>query len=299
MLASTTLVIATARPSFDVPFRRNQTSIILTLDVSRSMCSTDVAPNRLSAAEQAASDLVTHQRGGAHVGIVAFSGVAQIVVPPTSNTRRLLRAIRNLRTGGGTAIGSGILTAIDAISRVDPDVAASTVEVGSSGTSKRGQYVPDIVVLLTDGASNRGVDPTVAAGQAADRGVRVYAVGFGTENPGTQGCTADQLGSDPFGRGFGGGFGGGGFAGGGFGGGAAANRFLSSDYEALQRIATATGAKSYRAESADQLLDVFRKLPSHLKSQTHEREVSVAFVGVGAILALLAFALSMRWNRYP
>jgi Ca-activated chloride channel family protein len=294
LAAIASLVIATARPQADVPVAKSRTSIILVLDVSRSMCSTDVTPNRLSAAQKAARSLIEEQIGAARVGVVDFSGAAQILVHPTNDTKQLVDAIDQLTTGNGTAIGGGILAGIDAISTVNPDIAPSTVNLHAKAGNGSGKFAPDIIVLLTDGANNRGVDPQVAARQAADRGIRVYTVGFGTDNPGALLCTRQQLGPDPFGDRFGGG--GGGF-GGGFNGGA--SRFISSDQEALRRIAKETGATAHRASSANELLQVFHQLPARVVHQTEHREISVVFLGGGALLALLALALSMRWSVFP
>jgi Ca-activated chloride channel family protein len=294
LVAGACLVVAMARPTLERRIDSSRTSIILTLDESRSMCSTDVDPNRLAAAGKAASELVRKEHGAVRIGLVIFAGAAQIAVPPTTNTGRLLAALRALTVGeGGTAIGSGILTAVDAISEIDHSIAPSGVNVGKTTTPPTGSFAPDIVVVLTDGANNRGVDPGEAAAQAAARRVRVYTIGFGTDNPGSFSCTRDQLG-DSTGFGFGGGFGGG--AGFGFGN---SSRFSVEDQAALEKIAATTGAKAFRAQSAQDLLQVFRTLPAHIESSTERREISVGFVAAAVVLALLALGLSMRWNRFP
>lgn len=309
LLAVAGLVMAMARPMLEVPVTRSRTSIILTLDESRSMCSTDVTPNRLAAAGKAAAALVEKEGGRIKIGVVVFSGAGEIAVKPTTDTKQLLDAVSSLTTGaGGTAIGSGILSAIDAISTVDPAVAPSTLDArgAAKGAPSGSKYAPDIVVVLTDGANNQGIDPIVAARQAADRRVRIYTVGFGTDHPGPLVCTENQIGENSFG-GFGGGPGGPG-GGGGFGGpggpgfpggGGGLSRFTVEDQQALRQIAAATGGTAYRAQSANQLLDVFRALPTRIKSVTERHEVSVAFVAAGAVLALGALGLSMRWNRFP
>jgi Ca-activated chloride channel family protein len=321
LLTIAAVVLAAARPHASVPVSRRDTSIILTLDVSRSMCATDVAPNRLAAAAAAAKEFVRDQPGGARIGIVAFAGFAQIVVAPSADQQELLAAIDALTTSFGTAIGSAILSSIDALAAVNDDIAPSLVDAGSEGPGAgpgsdgnaggaapgvarppRGtNFVPDIVVLLTDGANTSGVDPLVAAGQAADRKVRVFTIGFGTTNPGSLVCTADQVGAGNFGPGAGantGGFGGGGFGtGGGFGG--AGNRFLASDDTTLQAIADITGGEFAQAENADELLEVFRDLPERVKVQNEDREIGVAFVGGAALAMVLALLLSWKWNRYP
>ena len=157
------------------------------MDVSRSMCATDVEPNRLIAAEEAASSFVEGQEGGTHIGIVAFAGYAEMVQAPTDDEEVLLDVIASLATGRRTAIGSAILESIDAIAELDTSIPKS-VSMGPSGSPPpavpEGAFMPAIIVLLTDGASNTGPEPVEAAQQAVDRGIRIYTIGFGTENPG-------------------------------------------------------------------------------------------------------------------
>src|ERR1700749_1672338 len=199
------LAVGAARPQATVPVASSSATIMLALDVSGSMCSTDVKPNRITAAEQAASAFIKSQGGGPRIGLVAFAGTAVILVPPTADTRQQLSALGGLTTSFGTAIGEGILTSLDAIAQVDPSVAPT----GANVSRHRAGYADDVIVVLTDGSNNRGVDPQLAAKDAAARGVRVFTIGYGTDNPAPLACSSDQFG------GFGGGGGGGG---GGFGG---------------------------------------------------------------------------------
>src|SRR5664279_1342569 len=171
------LAVALARPVVIASVPTNQATIVLTIDVSGSMCSSDVPPSRLQAAETAAANFIQSQGSSTQIGIVAFSGFAEIVQPPTADRQLLLDALHSLTTGRRTAIGSGLLAAIDAISEIDPNVARS-VTPGSPGVEPppvpKGDYAPEIIVLLTDGSSNAGPLPVAAAQQAADRGLRVY-----------------------------------------------------------------------------------------------------------------------------
>jgi Ca-activated chloride channel family protein len=164
-----------------------------------------------------------------------------------------------------------------------------------------GQYQPDIIVLLTDGASNAGPDPLDAAKQAAARGLRVYTIGFGTAQGGELQaiCRQQFLGNEPnFNGGFGGGgFTGGGFGGGGFGGGGGFRRGIDED--TLKAIASLTGGEYAPAESASQLQDVFDHLPATIVTRTEPFEISVAFVGVGTLLAGVALLLGRAWRPLP
>ena len=201
----------------------SSSTIILALDVSGSMCATDVAPNRLGAAQAAVRAFVEGQDDETKVGLVVFSGFAQLAVAPTVDRDELLAALDAVTTGRGTTIGAAILRSIDAIAELDPNVApADAVDepttdgpgladptpaprpgAGSGGAGGGGaggaavDVAPEIIVLLTDGANTRGVTPAQAAEQAAARGVRVYPIGFGTTNPTQMACTRDQYGGFP------------------------------------------------------------------------------------------------------
>jgi Ca-activated chloride channel family protein len=291
MLGLACLIAALARPVTVVTVPGGQATIILALDVSRSMCSTDIPPSRLEAAEAAALSFIGRQKSNTRIGIVAFARTAELVQAPTDDQELLQDAIDSLVVGQRTAVGSAILEALNAIAETDPSVAPITNQDSASVITApvpRGAYAPAVIVLLTDGASNDGIPPLEAAQQAAARGVRVYTIGFGTEH-GSEFlpfCGQSFQGSDPFaGRAFFGG-GGGGFR-------------RGIDEATLQKIADETGGKYYGPTSADELNDVFRSLPTYLITKHETVEVSVAFAIAGAILAALAVTLSMIWNPLP
>jgi Ca-activated chloride channel family protein len=292
-VALAALAIAVGRPVAIASVPANQTTIVLVIHVSGSMCSNDIAPTRLMAAEAAASAFIDHQGSSTQIGIVAFSGYAQIVQTPTNDKTALQAALRSLITGRRTAIGSGILAGIDAISQVDHAVAPSTGQ-GKPGVEPppvtSGAYVPDIIVALTDGASNFGPDPLDAAQQAATRGVRVFTIGFGTPDGGELDpvCATQFRGGEP---------GNGGFGGGGFGGGGGFRRGI--DDQVLMQIADRTGAKYYPAESAGQLESVFASLPTNLITKHEVVELSVGFVAIGLLLAGSGLLLGRAWRPLP
>ena len=294
LLALASLVLALSRPVAIVSVPTGQTTIILAIDVSRSMCSTDIQPSRLEAAEAAALSFIQSQRSTTQISIVAFAGFAEVIVPPTTDQEALEAAIESLTTGRRTAIGSGILRSLDAIAEIDKSVAPSVTD-SSTGIAPtpvpRGAYAPDIIVLLTDGANNAGPQPADAAQQAVDRGVRVYTIGFGTaEGSDFPRCSPQLLGGGPL---DGGQFGGGQFGGGG-GGSGGFRRGI--DEETLKRVADLTGGTYYSAESAGELQDVFQNLPTYLITRHETMEISVAFAALGALLAALAVGLSLRWH---
>ncbi len=294
--AIASLAVTMARPVSIVAVPTGQTTIILAIDVSRSMCSTDVTPNRLLAAENAAMSFVQRQTPNTQIGIVAFSTFAEEIQSPTNDQEALQTAIQSLLVGRRTAIGSAILKSIDAISEVDKNVAPSVTDPSTGLEPQpvpKGAYAPDIIVLLTDGVSNTGPLPLVAAQQAADRGVRVYTIGFGTDNGGEfPDCSPQSVGSEPLGAGgplqFGGGGGGGG---GGFGG---FRRGI--DEQALQQVSGLTGGKYYAASSAGELQNVFRQLPTYVILKHETSELSAVSAVVAAALVLLAIGLSLLWH---
>ena len=118
------LGVGAARPNRSVEVASNATTILLAMDVSRSMCSTDVDPNRITVAQDAARQFVRNQPDGMRIGLVAFAGIAGLIVPPTNSHDKMLKAIDDLHTSRGTAIGMAILASIDAIAEHNPDVAA-------------------------------------------------------------------------------------------------------------------------------------------------------------------------------
>jgi Ca-activated chloride channel family protein len=289
VIALISLELALGRPITPETVLSGQTTIVLTLDVSRSMCMQDITPNRLEVARATALSFVQQPVLGTQVGVVAFAGFAELAQKPTNNLHLLESTITSLTTATETAIGSAILESLDAIAKVDDRVRPSDeIDVLTDLSSKQvleaksleREYVPHIIVLLTDGASNTGPPPLLAAQQAAERGVRIYAIGFGTTNAAIMDCwnrfPDDPPGvEDPIG-------------GGSFGNG--------PDEATLKQIAELTGGKFYSATSAAELQTVFQDLHNYVAMTNKTIEVSVFFAAVGAILALAALMLSMLWH---
>jgi Ca-activated chloride channel family protein len=288
LLALSSLTLAMSRPVSIVQVPAGEVTIILAIDVSRSMCSTDIPPNRLRAAMDAALSFIRRQPPSTLIGIVGFAGFAELIYPPTSDQEVLEDVVSSLTTGRRTAIGSGILESLDAIAEIDRNVAPSVRSPADLRPTPvpNGAYAPSIIVLLTDGASNAGIPPLDAAQQAVDRGVRVYTIGFGTAQGGMMNCGGGFFGSDPGGGGqfFGGG--GGGFR-------------RGIDEETLRQVSDMTGGQYYSAESADELHEVFESLPTSLITRPDITEISFVFAAIGALFAALAISLALIWNPLP
>jgi Ca-activated chloride channel family protein len=292
------LGLAGARPEIRTVVPVSGSAVILALDVSGSMCATDVEPNRLTAAQQAVRDFVRRQDSSTRIGLVVFSGFAQETVPPTTDHKDLLQAIDGLTTGRGTTIGAAILKSVDAIAQIDPNVAPSDSGAAEAApqdpsapapSARTVPFAPEIVVLLTDGRNTTGVTPVQAAHVAAARGVRVYPIGFGTTNPTTMVCTPEQLGGTMFGP----------LRPGGFGGGAARRGFLVADEETLRQVASITGGTYFSATRADQLQGVLADLPRHVEVQHRTIEVSVALAALATVLVLFSMWAAVRWSTFP
>ncbi|HQV93441.1 MAG TPA: VWA domain-containing protein [Anaerolineales bacterium] len=287
LFALTSLILALTRPTAEIVVPSNRATIILALDISRSMCSTDIPPNRLIAAQEAAIEFVQSRNEDAQIGIVAFAGFAELIQPPTKNRDLLVNAIENLFPARRTAIGSAILRSIDAIAEIDSRIPPTQLNADPQPPPE-GEFAPHIIVLLTDGSNNAGPTPFNAANEAAARGIRVYTIGFGTvNNTSPMNCgdafsESDQFGGPGFGLGFGGG-GGGGF-----------RREL--DEVTLKQVAEMTGGAYYAATSARELQNVFRNLPTYLVVTRETTEISAFFNALGALLILVAIFLSLRWN---
>lgn len=282
LLALSSLIMAVSRPVSTVTVPASNATIILAIDVSRSMCSTDILPSRLEAAKAAALKFVQEQDGNTQIGVVAFAGFAVLVQPPTKDQELLETAIKNLSTARRTAIGEGILMSLDAISEIDDSITSPYSGIEATPLPA-GEYSPAIIVLLTDGVTTTGTHPLLAAQLSADRGIRVYTIGFGTDhNTSIPNCGFQIQNNDQFGGG---------------GGGSRFRREI--DEETLIQVADMTGGSYHLAASSDELQDVFQNLPTQLMTVTETIEVSVMFVVIGALLVTLAIVLSIVWHPMP
>jgi Ca-activated chloride channel family protein len=283
LLALAALLLASARPFATIALPSQQETIMLAMDVSGSMRATDVEPNRLVAAQNAAKAFLAELPRHVKVGIVAFAGTASVVQPATVNREDLVAAIDKFQMQRGTAIGNGIVMSLAELFP-DADIDLSKMQYGNrpQGTGlddkpKAGKKVYEpvapgsngsaAVILLTDGQRTTGVDPLEAAKLAADYGVRVYTVGVGT-------VTGETIGFEGW------------------------SMRVRLDEESLKAIATKTQAEYFYAGTAQDLKKVYTTLSSKLTLQKKDTEISGLMALLGATLALLSAGLSVFWfNR--
>jgi len=264
LVALAAMIAAIARPAAVITLPSSHETVILAIDVSGSMRANDVEPTRIEAAQAAARTFVNEQPRSTRIGVVAFAGSAALVQPPTSNRRDVVAAIDRLQLQHATAVGSGVLVSLKAIF---PD---SDFEVKKKPDLKPvppGSYTAAAIVLLTDGQTTTGPDPVDAARLAAERGVRVFTVGVGTDN-----------GQILTGEGW--------------------SMRVRLDEEALKAIADLTRAEYFYAGNARDLKRVYQSLRSKLVMEKKETEITALFSAIAAVTVLLSATLSLLWfNR--
>jgi Ca-activated chloride channel family protein len=278
LLALGSLLVALARPTAVVTLPLIDQTIILAIDVSGSMRATDVEPNRMVAAQNAAKAFVADLPRSVRVGVVSFAGSAAVVQAPTTSRDDVVAAIDRFQLQRATAIGSGIILSL---ATIFPDAGIDISQVtgqrlmpGPLGEKKKdaneftpvepGSYGSAAIILLTDGQRTTGPDSIDAAKMAADRGVKVYTVGIGTKEGETIGFEGWSM-------------------------------RVRLDEETLKQVSAITRAEYFYAGTALDLKKVYQSLSSRLSAQKKETEVTALFAGVGAVLTLVSAGLSLLW----
>jgi Ca-activated chloride channel family protein len=252
LLALAAIILALARPEALVRVPADRAAIVLSIDISGSMRSTDVSPTRLDAAKAAARTFIETVPERVRIGLVVFAGFASVLSEPTTDHARLIGLIDGLGLARRTAIGEGLLEAVAALpdrAKPGPDGSPPSIPINPT---------PGFVVLLSDGRNNAGIDPLQAAEIARDQKVRVYTIGLG------QPVTPDNAWT--------------------IGG--------PMDEETLQAIASMTGGQYYHSSSAQSLRGVYRTLGRRIGWERRPTEVSAVAAGVALLALLAATALS-------
>ncbi len=268
------MIVAMARPVAIVTVPGQDSTVILTIDVSGSMAADDLQPSRMEAAKAAARSFVDHQPNGVQIGIVSFSDEASVVQAPTSNHEAILSAIDRLQPEGGTAIGSAIQVSLDSLfgpaKNTQPDSSSQSSNAANPlAPVGKGKFDSGFIVLLTDGENTWGPPPTDAAQTAADQGVRVYTVGVGSPAGSILHINGQSL-------------------------------HAGLDEATLKLIADMTGAKYYNALSETDLRAIYDNLSARLVLKTERTEITAWFTAGAALLSIIAGLLSMFWfNRFP
>jgi Ca-activated chloride channel family protein len=167
LLGFTAIVLGVARPHATVSVKREEATVVLAVDVSRSMKAEDVQPTRLGAAQDAAKAFIEEVPDKFRIGVVSFATRAVVGLPPTEDRQLVEAAVDALAPGEGTAIG---------------DAVALSTQVGRAQRAEDGTLPPRSVLLISDGARDGGaLDPQAAAQRAKELKVPVYTVLVGTQ----------------------------------------------------------------------------------------------------------------------
>lgn len=281
LLSVAFMLFALARPITVVKVPSQEGTVILAIDVSMSMRATDIKPDRITAAKEAAKAFVEKQGDSVKIGVVSFASDASIVQAPTLDHDLVIAAIDRLRLQRATAIGRAVLTSLDAIwedegsegdqpSAVltqpqNPNAPQTPAKTAVPGAAKASASI----ILLTDGQNNQFPPPLAIIDQAITRGIRVYTVGVGTPAGAVLSLEGRSI-------------------------------RTALDETTLKQIAEDTDAQYFLATSDADLKKVYENLSTELVLRTQKTEVTALFTLVAAVFSIVASALSLLWfNRLP
>ena len=259
VLSLVLFTVAMAGPTHDVRIPRNRAVVMLVIDVSQSMRATDVSPNRLAAAQEAAKQFADQLTPGINLGLIAYAGTATVLVSPTTNRDATKAAIDKLQLADRTATGEGIFTALQAIATVGAVIGGGD------------EPPPARIVLMSDGKETVPSNPDnpkgayTAARTAKDQGVPISTVSFGTP----YGYVEINEQRQP----------------------------VPVDDEMLKKIAELSGGEAYTASSLEQLKEVFTNLQEQIGYETRKGDASAGWLRLGALVLALAALAAMLINR--
>lgn len=261
LAAFVVLAFAAARPEVDEQVPRERATVIVAVDVSLSMQATDVSPDRLTAAREAAQAFVAGLPDGFNVGVVEFAGSAAVLSDPSPDKQQAIDALDRLELAEGTAIGDGVLTSLAQIEALGDQTTLSP-----DGTET--EPVPAQIVLLSDGTNTVGSSIDQAVQAANDDGVPVSTIAYGTPDGVVE--VDGQLVPVPV------------------------------DQPSLDALAEATGGNGYSAETAEQLDEVYGDIQSSIGYRTEPKDITPRFIAAGLVIAMLGAGFSLRWfSRLP
>lgn len=258
LLSLILLTIALATPTHDMRIPRNRAVVVLVIDMSQSMRATDVPPNRLKAAEEAASQFASQLTPGINLGLVGFAGTPYLLVSPTPQHQATIDALKKLDFADSTATGEAIFTALHAVS-------ALAITGGDTPPPAR-------IVLLSDGGENKPSNPSdphdgayTAARLARDEGVPISTISFGTKTGEIE--MDGQRVAVP----------------------------VSTDQ--MKTIAKLSGGQSYTASNVAELNKSYNAIEKDIGYRTVPGPGSAGWLRLGVITALIATTLALLINR--
>lgn len=268
LLGLTLLLFGLARPEMIVSLPRVEGTAILAFDISNSMAADDLEPTRIEAAKAAARAFVENQPPTILIGVVAFSNGGLVVQTPTDDQAAVLATIDRLSPQGGTSLGQGIFTSLNAIAGEAITIDETSLEDGAQSIQIE-DYSSAVVVLLTDGENTEPPDPLEIAQVAAEAGVRIYPVGIGS----LEGTVVEV---DGF------------------------SILTQLDEMTLQQIASLTNGVYHHAEDEESLQEIYQNIDLQLTINEEKMEVTSIVAGISMLLLLTGGLLSLFWfGRVP
>jgi Ca-activated chloride channel family protein len=243
IVALCALVIGLAGPHLRLPVPVADGNVFICIDTSGSMASTDVTPTRAAAAQSAARAFIEDAPAGIKIGLITFSGAAELIAPLSANKAATLAAVDQIPApNGATAIGDAL-------------------QLAASQFPRTGHRV---VVLITDGVNNTGVDPQEMAQYFAAHHVPIYTIGIGTPS-------GDVIGGEE----------------------------STIDEGALESYAQVSGGAYARAENATQLRDALARLGRETTIERQPVAAALGFVIAGAALLVATMLTGLSVGRIP
>ncbi|MDQ3945889.1 MAG: VWA domain-containing protein [Actinomycetota bacterium] len=257
-VAMAALIVGLAGPVRQVRVPKEAATVMLVLDMSASMQALDVSPSRYEAAVSAAKTFVSDLPDQVRVGLVSFDRLPQVVASPTVDHDAVLDGLDQLVVGPGTAAGDALYAALDAI-------AAAEDAAGIAPSPDEEQQHPGAaIVLLSDGVTTVGSPVLAAARQAAEEGVPVSTIAFGTGS-GTVRVQGEII---P----------------------------VPADPDTMAQVAELTSGKSFEAFTADDLRTVYEDIGTRVGFEITQRDASGGLLAAGAVALAGAFGLGLAWN---
>lgn len=282
VLGMAVLITAVARPQAIMLTPMREATVMLAIDTSGSMRASDLQPSRIDAARAAAERFLDTKPAHLRVGLVTVAGTAALAQTPTESRDEMLRALEQLPLQYGSALGAGLLIALDNLmpgAGIEVQKILNEASDGSPARKSQGQSLPfknadpkpsgDVpdgrsraIVLLTDGQGNVGPDLMEMARLASQHRVRVYTVGVGTP----EGAIVQMQGR---------------------------SMRVRLEEETLKQVARETQGEYFRATSVEGLHKVYDQLGNRFR---FEKRAQSEITGAVAMLGMLLVLAGCLWS---
>lgn len=273
------LLLGAAQPVAPVRLPSNQAAVMVALDTSRSMLADDLRPTRLAAAQTAIRDFLRLAPASTRIGFLTFSDRAAVLVAPTTDRRAVLEALERVKPAQATSLAGALVSAVRALPGREkatpppeleitpmPTPPATGTAPSPTPTTPQEPYPPGAVLLLSDGISNRGGNPLIAARFAQDYDVKVYAVALGREGGAVSVIEGQTV-------------------------------FVPFDSQGLQRLTQLTGGEFLETPEPGALQGVARNLGTAIRWASTDLALSAPLAALAALLLIVGGGLGLRWHR--